>query len=71
MALFVRQNAVTSLDYGPVVGVLSWVLFSTMILAIVARMLTKVSISHKLGLDDLLICCASVRRTFGRTLLLS
>lgn len=60
MAVFARQNVVTSHDFGPAVGALSWFFFSVMVLAIGARVLTKLSISRKLGFDDILIFCAAV-----------
>ena len=54
------SNIVTPQNYGPLVGVVSWVLLVVSVLATVTRIWIKLAISWTLSIDDTMLCVALV-----------
>lgn len=54
------QVQITAEDRGPLVDVVAWVAMTFMCLAVLTKLGTKLSIVHRLELDDLIIAASTV-----------
>lgn len=60
MSLNSTQPVVTASNYGPVVNVLNWMLITVSVLAVLARLYTKLRTHRQLGIEDVFMIIALV-----------